>query len=437
MLPESLNAREDTAVAPSNGEQRKPRLLVILGAGSSISCGMPSVGEIDKLMRRWAREWKPEPPVDSETDVFNLLWGMAESYYGRNHYCIRPNYEMVLGEMTALASWVSPPPFGNPLIRTLESSAPAAALAPLLECSNPNHARNLIVGQQVSMFESLVAHMRERSNELEVQSPEFLDYQRLLLKLREHFELGIYNLNYDTVALNAWPKAFLGFDGYGKFDPVCVNQRRDWGFIYHLHGSVHHCISHRISRPWIVWKDNLEDTFCDSGVPQAGMAQGFRPMPPTTLIAGGFKLDQLLPDPYQTYYSSLVRNVHEANAILLGGYGFGDLHVNRALRNRFEGPDDVRPHPRVVILAKSCPERYRTARLEGHQFWSWELTHTLKTTFADGSGFPSKDDRRVGELIERDEFETDRTSRTAIWHDGFCEALRAADRVTEWLLRGL
>ena len=91
---------------------------------------------------------------------------MAESYYGRNHYCIRPNYEMVLGEMTALASWVSPPPFGNPLIRTLESSAPASALVPLLECSDPYHARNVIVGQQVFLFESLVAHMRERSNDL-------------------------------------------------------------------------------------------------------------------------------------------------------------------------------------------------------------------------------------------------------------------------------
>ena len=259
----------------------------------------------------------------------------------------------------------------------------------------------------------------------------------MLFKLRENFELGIYNLNYDTVALHASPEAFLGFDGYGKFDPVCVNQRRDWGFIYHLHGSVHHCISHRIVRPWIVWKDNLEDTFCDSGVPQAGMAQGFRPMPLTTLIAGGFKLDQLLPDPYQTYYSSLVRSVHEAEAILLGGYGFGDLHVNRALRNRFERPNDVRPHPQVVILTKSCAEQYRTGRLEGHQFWSWELTHTLKTTFAEGSGYPSEDGRRVGELIAHDEFESDGTGRTAIWHDGFCEALRVVDRVKDWLVKGV
>ena len=94
------------------------------------------------------------------------------------------------------------------------------------------------MGQQVFLFESLVAHMRERSNDLDVQSPEFHDYQRLLLKLREQFELGIYNLNYDTIALNAWPKAFLGFDRFGVFDPVSINQRHDWGFVYHLHGSV-------------------------------------------------------------------------------------------------------------------------------------------------------------------------------------------------------
>ena len=424
-------------MTPSNGHQSKPKLLVILGAGSSIPCGMPSVGELDKLMRRWAREWKPEPHVDSDVDVFNVLWEMAESYYGLNHYCIRPNYEMVLGEMTALASWVSPSPFGNPLIRTLKNSALTVALAPLLDCSKPYNARNTVVSQQVFLFETLVDFMRKRSNHFNSQSPAFSDYKKFHQKLREKFELGIYNLNYDTVALNAWPEAFLGFDRFGNFDPVCVNQRRDWGFIYHLHGSVHHCISHKIIRPWIVWKEYLADTFSDSGVPQADMAQGFRPIPLTTLIAGGFKLDQLLPDPYQTFFSSLVRHVHEADAILLGGYGFGDLHVNRALQNRFEGPDDDRPHPQVVILTKSCPEKYRTARLESHQFWSRELKQTLKTTFAEGAGYPSEDNRTVSVCIEQEKFETDRQYRTAIWHSGFLEALGAVDKVTAWLAKGL
>ena len=427
---------EDTAMAPFDAPRSKPKLLVILGAGSSISCGMPSVGEIDKLTRCWAKEWKPEPSVDSALDVFNILWEMVERYYGSNPYCIRPNYERVLGEMTALATWTSPSPFGDPLVKTLRNSAPATALAQLWDYSNLYRARNTVVRQQVFLLETLVDHMRERSKDFNPEFPESVDYKSFLLKLRERFELGIYNLNYDTVAVNAWPDAFCGFDRFGVFDPVSVNQRRDWGFIYHLHGSVHHCISHKISKPWIVWKENLADSFSDSGAPRAEMAQGFRPIPLTTVIAGGFKLDQLLSDPYQTLFSSLVRHVHEADAILLGGYGWGDLHVNRALRNRFEGPADERPHPRVVVLTKSCPGRYRTARLENHQFWSRELTQTLKTTFADGSGFPSEDYRTVSDFIERDEFETDRISRTAIWHCGFHEALRAVDDISEWLLRG-
>ena len=65
---------------------------------------MPSLGEIDKLMMCWSQEWKPEPPVDADGDVFNVLWDTAERYYGSNHYGIRPNYERVLGETTALAS---------------------------------------------------------------------------------------------------------------------------------------------------------------------------------------------------------------------------------------------------------------------------------------------------------------------------------------------
>ena len=422
-------------MAPFDRPQSKPKLLVILGAGSSISCGMPSVSEIDKLMRCWAKEWNPEPSVDSEIDVYNVLWEMVESYYGSNHYCIRPNYEMVLGEMTALATWTSPSPFGDPLIRTVRNSAPATALARLLDCSDSYRARNTVVRQQIFLLEKLVDHMRERSKDFNPELPEFSDYKKFLLRLRGQFEVGIYNLNYDTVAMNAWPEAFRGFGRLGAFDPVCVNQRRDWGFIYHLHGSVHHCISHKISRPWIVWKENLADVFSDSGVPRSDMAQGFRPIPLTTLIAGGFKLDQLLSDPYQTFFSTLVRHVHEADAILLGGYGFGDLHVNRALRNRFEGPDDERRYPRVVVLAKSGPRRYRTARLESHEFWSRELKQTLKTTFADGSGFPSEDCRTVSDFIEHEEFETDRISRTAIWHCGFREALRVVDDISEWLLR--
>lgn len=412
----------------------KPKLLVILGSGSSISCGMPSVGQIDNLMKCWSQEWASDTSVNSECDVFKVLWDASERYYGTNRYGIRPNYERVLGEMTALASWLSPRPFGTPLTAVLRDGRPICELDWLHDCSDQYAARKRVLDQHTFLFEKLADHMRKLSKAFDSRGSTFSDFMKFFHKLQERFELGIYNLNYDTVAHTAWPEAFNGFDCSGAFDALSVSLRPEWEFIYHLHGSVHHCITNQIY-PRIVWKNDLEEVFEDSGIPQVDMAQDFRSIPLTTLIAGGFKLDQLLADPYQTFYSTLVRHVHEADAILIAGYGFGDLHVNRALRNRFEGPDDEKPYPKVVILEKSCPERPRTARLEIYQFWSWELKHTLQTTFSDGSGWPSEDDRTVSDFIERDKFETDRMNRVAIWHGGFREAFSAVHNIIERLRR--
>lgn len=415
----------------------KPKLLVILGAGSSIPCGMPSVENIDKQMKCWSREWEPESPTDAGRDVFNVLWDAFERYYGTNHYCIRPNYERVLGEMIMLASWLSPPPFGTPFADAVRDSRTVCELDWLHDCSDKNAARKRVLEQHSFLFKKLANYMRNLSQALalDIHKPAFSDYVEFFHKLQEHFELGIYNLNYDTIAHTAWPEAFTGFDSSGAFDPLCISQRREWGFIYHIHGSVHHCISHETIRPWIIWKEELGEAFTDSGISAADMAQNFKSIPLTTLIAGGFKLDQLLADPYQTFYSTLVRHVYEADAILIVGYGFGDLHVNRVLRNRFEGPNhDDRPHPQVAILEKSCPQRYRTARLGIHEFWSWELTHTLKTSFKKGSGRPSLDNRTVKDFIEHAMFETDTNNRVAIWHGGFREALSAVHKITSWLL---
>ena len=47
---------------------------------------MPSVSEIDELMKRWSREWVPETSVDCQGEVFNVLWEASERYYGSNHY---------------------------------------------------------------------------------------------------------------------------------------------------------------------------------------------------------------------------------------------------------------------------------------------------------------------------------------------------------------
>ena len=258
-------------------------------------------------MRCWAREWQPDPPVDADCDVFNVLWETAERYYESNHYSIRPNFERVLGDMTALASWLSPPPFGNPLVGAVRDGAPIDALDCLADPGDPNVGRIRVLNQRTFLLERLAKHMRGRCRLLDPELPVLSEYREFFRTLRERFDLGIYNLNYDTVARTAWPEAFCGFDPCGTFDPSGVIRRRDWGFIYHLHGSVHHSIT--TLRPRIVWQQNLCGAFTDQVDVAPAMAQGFRWAPLTTLVAGGFKLDQLTDDPYQTFYSALVRHV--------------------------------------------------------------------------------------------------------------------------------
>jgi hypothetical protein len=74
---------------------------------------MPSVAAIDDKMKKWSREWKKFPgfPEGAGPGIFNDLWDMVESYYeesSRPNLSVHANFERILGEMTALASWVTP-----------------------------------------------------------------------------------------------------------------------------------------------------------------------------------------------------------------------------------------------------------------------------------------------------------------------------------------
>lgn len=220
--------------APNSG---KPKLLVILGAGSSIPCGMPSVGDINDQMKVWSREWRPTTGVsgDAGTDVFNELWEIVEGYYRSNHYGIRPNYERVLSEMTALASWLTPSPFGNAFRAAVQDGAPVSAFAWPRDCTEPNFYRKLIMEQQVFLLGKLVDHVRQLCKSFAARSSEFSDYRNLLMRLRDKFDLGIYNLNCDNVARSAWPEAFHGFNSDGVFDPLGVSLRK--GMDIHLPSS--------------------------------------------------------------------------------------------------------------------------------------------------------------------------------------------------------
>jgi hypothetical protein len=275
--------------------------------------------------------------------------------------------------------------------------------------------------------------MRLRSHDLDVSSDAAQQYRLLLDGLRGTFEIGIYNLNYDVAALTVWPSAYTGFGDSSQFEPWNVHERREWNFIYHLHGSVHHSFQHQHGGP-IYWRDDLTkaETFFDDldGRPTERRSEG-KAFPRTTLIAGGHKLDQLLVEPFHSLHSALVRHVYEADAILIGGYGFGDIHINRVLQNRYGSATT-----RVPVMVLDSADQKTDPMTFRQDAWSRGLSNTLT---APGNFFlepthPSPP--QPHDLALRKSFEVSKQHRVALWYGGFTTAAARLDGILPWLAGG-
>jgi SIR2-like domain len=460
----------------------KKKLLVILGAGSSSALGLPSVKCLDRLMAQWGIEWANQ---HGATDHFQELWQSAETYYEHGPTGLGPalNFEKVLGDMVAMAHWMEPPPWGDTLKQAACGGAPPpqmkfryhqerkeeVAEVPLLpnglvcdendmrggECEVtgessveveprpevepiPDHAEGdwkgkygahiELMGELSFLLEKLAQHMRRLCQRFDPATAAAERYRRLLGGLREKFDVGVYNLNYDTAALDALPGAYTGFGDTGTFESSIIAEKSHWDFVYHLHGSVHHSFNHRFGDE-ICWRRSLDEGFFDGSEGRSSdkRSEG-RSFPITTLVAGGFKLDQLLVEPFHSLHAALVRHVYGADAILIGGYGFGDVHINRALRNRIGGRNTRVP---VMILdraaAKTDPMAFRS------DMWAVELCSAL---CANGHFFaePGHSSPPVPtDLVKRDAFEVDAEHRVALWHGGFVEAERRVSAIAQWL----
>lgn len=403
----------------------RKKLLILLGAGSSVGVGLPTVSKIDALMLSWAFEWARI----GRPDYYTTLEAAAQFRADSGQASPRPevSFETVLGDMAALSQWLTPAPFG-PTLRGLVGGPelPPDLVFPETRGYGPSHH---VKDQLRHLLERLARHIRQGSRAIDPSGSAAIDYKRLLDRLRQTFDVGVYNLNYDTAALAAWPHARTGFVD-GRFAPQEVHAREDWGFVRHLHGSVHHSLRDPDSDE-ILWRDNLDGEFFDAHQGHYGDERsGGLSLPKTTLIAGGFKLDQLLVEPFHSLHAALARDVHAAEAVLIGGYGFGDPHVNWALRNRLGGLAGA-SRPPIMVLdwagEQTTPTALRTDR------WATAMSQALRSPHGlfvqAGTGAMARPD----ELAVNDGFDLSPANRTGLWFGGFEQAARRAEAITLWL----
>jgi hypothetical protein len=319
--------------------------------------------------------------------------------------------------MLALAHWMMPAPYGSTLRQIASDNGVPPGLQFPFDNVTERYGPEILINAELSyLLSELAKHMRSRCRDFNDNRDDFRSYEALFDELRAVFDIGVYNLNYDDLALRACPDAFTGFGPDGFFDANAVCSRANWGFIYHLHGSVHHTLAGNSSRT-IKWQPDLQSVFIDDhGGRWTETRSDGRAFQASPLVAGGFKLDQLLVEPFQSFYSTFVRHVHEADAILIGGYGFGDAHVNQTLQQRFRSAAERNlPRPPVAII-----DYYgeKTLGLIRYDLWSRNMCDALATTEC---------------IVGAGHMHVSEMHKLAVWFDGLAEAANCPVAIVSWL----
>ena len=150
----------------------------------------------------------------------------------------------------------------------------------------------------------------------------------LLWKLSDKYEIGIISLNYDDIFYQAKPDLFTGFNSSGEFSPIETINRKEWNFIYNMHGSVHFNMEQSGNELHkIFWRDlNYKYSGNAFGRNLINTTEGIA-LPNSVIITGYEKAIQLQRTPFRTYYSALDRLIFEADKFLIIGYGFADFHI--------------------------------------------------------------------------------------------------------------
>ena len=174
---------------------------------------MPSVNDLDVLIVRWSDDWASKRGLANH---YRALKEAIEKYYSKGWARPKPtlNFEKVLGDMIALSHWMTPAPFGDTLRQVAcEGAAPPNLTfrsAPLFDLPAPYTATVEVTDQRTYLLIEIARHFRALCVNIDPLSDAQRKYRAFADDLTAAFDVGVYNLNYDTLAKSAWPLTFTG-----------------------------------------------------------------------------------------------------------------------------------------------------------------------------------------------------------------------------------
>lgn len=290
---------------------------------------------------------------------------------------------------------------------------------------------NVLRHLSTSLLDALVDEFIARSAVATTSKSVQIDCLRTFLDdLETEFDIGIVTLNYDDMFTQARPDLFTGFDkATGAFESRAVLERGEWGFIYHLHGSFHFAMAERMS--------DMHGIFWE-GTPKAGAAvqstgrnvrtsmegTGF---PNTTIVAGHGKTQQILRNPFRTFFAQTNRLIQDADSLLFLGYGFGDLHLNAAF-------SEVRDRRRPAVVVGWAPDDEDSLPFR-MDVWVENLVNTLPFNVNAMAAPGATTAAVVADLKAAREFEVSNDPKypLAVWYGGFLAACAETRQIVSYL----
>jgi len=413
------------------------KLLIIAGAGGSVQFGLPSVGEVDKLLDTCASSWYPLD-TDVNSNLYRYVRDAVDAYYAqipKPALRKQANFEEVLYQLYSLVPHYSDPAFthgANALLQAMklpdvrmQGRTPAKAV----DGHTLRHLASVLIDAIVDDFINKSA----RAAAAKTQEIELL--RTFFSALSEEFDIGFITLNYDNIIMQALPGLFTGFDASGNFDPLSVVTREDWRFIYHLHGSIHFAMKgtsgdiHRIS-----WEPRTTSNHVvqASGRNTQASLEGMQ-YPTSPIIAGYGKTVQLLRQPFITYFAQANKLAHEADSLLFLGYGFADPHLNATF-------SEVRKRRRPAVVVTWGNDDPRHGPIDDAlawrmDTWSRNLLSVLPANQTNMSLPGYCVPLSIKEYKEAAECEVsnDDAHPLAIWYGGMLEACKHPEKILSYL----